>query len=218
MATPFHIISDSVPIPTAKLSLDPLGHPRPEWLRVKFFNGPNYQDLKRIMRTLALNTVCESARCPNMGECWEHRTATFMILGDQCTRRCAFCAVPKGRPASVDWDEPERVARAAEMMGLRYVVVTSVDRDDLKDGGATVFAHTIAALRQRIPGCKVEVLISDLRGADVAIEIVVRARPDVLNHNIETVPRLYNVARRGSRYDRSLGLLVRSREIEPSVP
>src|SRR5437588_11740790 len=131
MATPFHIISNSlVPSPDA--------HPRPDWLRVKFFGGERYQDLKRIMRTLDLHTVCESARCPNIGECWEHGTVTFMILGDLCTRRCAFCAVPKGRPLAVDWDEPERVARAAEMMGLRYVVVTSVDRDDLEDGGAAV--------------------------------------------------------------------------------
>ena len=192
--------------------------PRPAWLKVRLGGGENYHELERTMRGLGLHTVCESARCPNMGECWEHRTATFMILGDQCTRRCAFCAVPKGRPEALDWDEPERVARAAETMGLRYVVVTSVDRDDLKDGGATLFAHTIAALRQRIPGCKVEVLIPDFRGSDVALEIVVGARPDVLNHNIETVPRLYSVARRGSRYDRSLRLLARSREIEPSIP
>ena len=192
--------------------------PRPAWLRVRLAAGDNYRELKRTMRELGLHTVCESARCPNIGECWEHRTATFMILGDQCTRRCAFCAVPKGRPTSVDWDEPERVARAAETMGLGYVVVTSVDRDDLKDGGATVFAHTIGALRQRIPGCKVEVLIPDFRGSGDALEIVLGARPDVLNHNIETVPRLYSVARRGSRYDRSLRLLARSREIEPSSP
>src|SRR3989449_6210038 len=191
---------------------------RPPWLKVRLPGGDNYQDLKRIMRGLDLHTVCESARCPNIGECWSHRTATFMILGNLCTRRCGFCAVPKGRPVEVDGEEPERVARAAEAMGLKYVVVTSVDRDDLKDGGATVFAHTIAALRQRIPGCKVEVLIPDFRGSDVALEIVLGARPDVLNHNIETVPRLYSVARRGSRYDRSLRLLARSREIEPSSP
>ncbi len=192
--------------------------PRPAWLKVRLAAGDNYHELKRTLRGLGLHTVCESARCPNLGECWEHRTATFMILGDQCTRRCAFCAVPKGRPASVDWDEPERVARAAEMMGLRYVVVTSVDRDDLTDGGATVFARTIAALRQRIPGCKVEVLIPDFRGSHTALEIVLGAGPDVLNHNIETVPRLYSVARRGSRYERSLGLLARSREIRPAIP
>lgn len=193
--------------------------PRPEWLKVRLPGGENYQELKRIMRGLDLHTVCESARCPNIGECWQHRTATFMILGNLCTRRCGFCAVPKGRPAGiVDWQEPERVAQAAEAMGLRYVVVTSVDRDDLGDGGATVFALTIAALRRRISGVEVEVLIPDFRGSDEALEIVLRARPDVLNHNLETVPRLYGVARRGSRYERSLRLLARSRELDPAIP
>ena len=191
---------------------------RPDWLKVRLAGGENYHELKRTMRGHGLHTVCESARCPNIGECWEHGTATFMILGDLCTRRCAFCAVPKGRPLAVDWDEPERVARAAEMMGLRYVVVTSVDRDDLEDGGAAVFALAIRALRRRIPGCRVEVLVPDFRGCDEALHIVLAARPDVLNHNTETVPRLYNVARRGSRYDRTLRLLARSREIDPSVP
>ncbi len=190
---------------------------RPEWLKVRLPGGDNYHELKRLMRGLELHTVCESARCPNIGECWSHRTATFMILGNLCTRRCAFCAVPKGLPAGVDREEPERVAEAAEAMGLKYVVVTSVDRDDLKDGGATIFALTIEALRRRIPGCKVEVLIPDFRGSDEALEIVLRARPDVLNHNLETVPRLYSVARRGSRYERSLRLLARSREIAPSI-
>ncbi len=193
--------------------------PRPEWLKVRLPGGENYQELKRIMRGLDLHTVCESARCPNIGECWQHRTATFMILGNLCTRRCGFCAVPKGRPAGiVDWQEPERVAQAAEAMGLRYVVVTSVDRDDLGDGGATVFALTIAALRRRISGVEVEVLIPDFRGSDEALEIVLRARPDVLNHNLETVPRLYGAARRGSRYERSLRLLARSRELDPAIP
>src|SRR2546426_256389 len=182
---------------------------RPPWLKVRLPGGDNYQDLKRIMRGLDLHTVCESARCPNIGECWSHRTATFMILGNLCTRRCGFCAVPKGRPVEVDGEEPERVARAAEAMGLKYVVVTSVDRDDLKDGGATIFALTIEALRRQISGVRVEVLIPDFRGADDALRTVLRARPDVLNHNMETVPRLYAVARRGSRYDES-GPLVRS--------
>ncbi len=192
---------------------------RPEWLKVRIPGGDNYFDLKRLMRGLSLHTVCESARCPNVGECWQHRTATFMILGELCTRRCGFCAVPKGRPAGeVDWAEPERVAEAAAGMGLKYVVVTSVDRDDLKDGGATIFARTIEALRQRIPACQVEVLIPDFRGSDAALEIVLRARPGVLNHNTETVPRLYPVARRGSRYERSLRLLRRSREIAPAIP
>ena len=192
---------------------------RPEWLKVRIPGGDNYFDLKRLMRSHALHTVCESARCPNIGECWGHRTATFMILGDLCTRRCGFCAVPKGRPAGeVDWREPERVAAAAETMGLKYVVVTSVDRDDLEDGGATIFGRTIEALRKKLPGAKVEVLIPDFRGSEPALETVLRARPDVLNHNIETVPRLYPVARRGSRYERSLRLLRRSREIQPAIP
>jgi len=196
-------------------------HPvrRPAWLKVRLPGGDNYHDLKRLMRGLALHTVCESARCPNIGECWLHRTATFMVLGNLCTRRCGFCAVPKGRPAGVvDWAEPERVAAAAQAMGLEYAVVTSVDRDDLEDGGATVFALTIEALRRRRPGCKVEVLIPDFRGSDEALAIVLRARPDILNHNLETVPRLYSVARRGSQYERSLHLLRCSREIDPSIP
>lgn len=180
--------------------------------------GENYHELKRTMRGLGLHTVCESAHCPNIAECWGHRTATFMILGDVCTRRCAFCAVGKGRPAGLDWGEPERVAQAAESMGLKFVVLTSVNRDDQEDGGGTIFALTVEALRRRIPGCKVEVLIPDFRGSHEALAIVVRARPDVLNHNTETVPRLYGVARRGARYERSLGLLRRSRELDPSIP
>jgi lipoic acid synthetase len=197
----------------------PLPARRPEWLKVRIPGGDNYFDLKRILRGHALHTVCESARCPNMGECWEQRTATFMILGDLCTRRCGFCAVPKGRPAGeVDEAEPERVAAAAAAMGLKYVVVTSVDRDDLGDGGSTIFARTLEALRREIVGIKVEVLIPDFRGSDAALETVLRARPDVLNHNLETVPRLYSVARRGSLYERSLRLLRRSREINPAIP
>ena len=192
---------------------------RPDWLKVRIPSGENYFELKGLMRGLQLHTVCESARCPNIAECWHHRTATFMILGELCTRRCGFCAVPKGRPAGqVDWAEPERVAEAAENMGLKYVVVTSVDRDDLKDGGSTLFAQTIEALRRRVEGCKVEVLIPDFRGSDEALETVLEARPDILNHNIETVPRMYPVARRGSRYERSLRLLQHSREIDPAIP
>ena len=202
-----------------QISPSPLLVRRPEWLRVRIPGGDNYFDLKRIMRGHALHTVCESARCPNMGECWEHRTATFMILGDLCTRRCGFCAVPKGRPAGeVDEAEPERVAAAAAAMGLKYVVITSVDRDDLGDGGSAIFARTLEALRRTNAGIKVEVLIPDFRGSDEALETVLRARPDVLNHNLETVPRLYSVARRGSLYERSLRLLRRSREIDPAIP
>ena len=192
---------------------------RPEWLKVRIPGGDNYFDLKRLMRGLGLHTVCESARCPNIGECWQHRTATFMILGELCTRRCGFCAVPKGKPAGeVDEAEPERVAQAAAGMGLKYVVVTSVDRDDLPDGGSRIFAQTIDALRSRIPDCRVEVLIPDFRGSAEALETVLRAGPDILNHNVETVPRLYSVARRGSRYERSLELLRHSREIAPDIP
>lgn len=202
-----------------RIGLPPAATRRPEWLKVRIPGGDNYFDVKRLMYGLSLHTVCESARCPNIGECWQHRTATFMILGDLCTRRCGFCAVPKGKPAGeVDWTEPERVAEAAAGMGLKYVVVTSVDRDDLEDGGATIFARTLEALRRRIPACQVEVLIPDFRGSDAALEIVLRARPDVLNHNTETVPRLYPVARRGSRYERSLRLLRCSREIAPAIP
>ncbi|HEV2175620.1 MAG TPA: lipoyl synthase [Terriglobia bacterium] len=193
--------------------------PRPDWLKVRLPSGDNYFELRRLMRGLGLHTVCESARCPNIGECWQHRTATFMILGDLCTRRCGFCAVPKGLPhGEVELDEPERVARAAREMGLKYVVVTSVDRDDLADGGAGIFARTIESLRRDIPGVKVEVLIPDFRGSDEALETVLAAEPDVLNHNIETVPRLYAAARRGSHYDRSLRLLAHSRQIEPAIP
>ncbi len=217
MATPFNILSNplaasgEVPLPGA--------HPRPPWLRVKYFGGPNYQDLKRLMRTLNLHTVCESARCPNMGECWEHRTATFMILGNICTRACGFCAVPSGRPLGPpDADEPLRVAEAVERMGLRYVVVTSVNRDDQPDGGAAIFARTIEEVRRRVPGCKVEVLIPDFRGDWKALETVVAARPDVLNHNTETVPRLYRQARKGAVYERSLELLRRAKQFAPHTP
>jgi lipoic acid synthetase len=219
MASPFHIISNSVPAPAPAGTADPASHPRPDWLRAKFFNGPNYQDLKRIMRTLGLNTVCESARCPNMGECWEHRTATFMILGNICTRACGFCAVPSGKPAGPpDEHEPDRVAEAVERMGLRYAVVTSVNRDDQPDGGAAIFARTISEIRQRVPACKVEVLIPDFRGDWSALETVVAARPDVLNHNTETVPRLYHEARKGAVYGRSLELLRRAKSLAPEMP
>lgn len=219
MASPFHILSNSPGTPPPGVSLDPASHPRPDWLRVKFFNGPNYQDLKRIMRTLGLNTVCESARCPNMGECWEHRTATFMILGNICTRACGFCAVPSGRPAGPpDEQEPERVAEAVERMGLRYAVVTSVNRDDQPDGGASIFARTILKIRARVPQCKVEVLIPDFRGDWNALETVIAAHPDVLNHNTETVPRLYHQVRKGAVYSRSLELLRRAKSLSPGMP
>jgi len=171
------------------------------------------------MRSLDLHTVCESARCPNMGECWEHRTATFMILGNICTRACGFCAVPSGKPsAPPDEQEPERVAEAAERMGLRYAVVTSVNRDDQPDGGATFFARTIGEIRRRVADCKVEVLIPDFRGNWDALGAVVAARPDVLNHNTETVPRLYREVRKGAVYERSLELLRRAKSLAPEMP
>ncbi len=219
MGSPFHIISNSIPAPAPGGTVDPASHPRPEWLRVKFFSGPNYQDLKRLMRTLGLNTVCESARCPNMGECWEHGTATFMILGNICTRACGFCAVPSGKPAGPpDEREPDRVAEAVERMGLRYAVVTSVNRDDQPDGGAAIFARTITEIHQRVPACKVEVLIPDFRGDWSALETVIAARPDVLNHNTETVPRLYHEVRKGAVYGRSLELLRRAKSLAPEMP
>lgn len=212
MAAPFNILPNGPSPP-------PEGHPRPTWLRVRFGGGPNHQELKSIMRTLDLHTVCESARCPNMGECWEHRTATFMILGEICTRACGFCAVPSGKPLGPpDPKEPERVAEAAERMGLRYAVVTSVNRDDQPDGGATIFARTITEIRRRIPGCRVEVLIPDFRGDWRALATLMAARPDVLNHNIETVPRLYRRVRKGAVYERSLELLRRAREMAPDIP
>jgi lipoyl synthase len=215
MSSPFNIISNV----TAGIgAAPPSAHPRPPWLRVKFFGGENYQELKRIMRTLDLHTVCESARCPNMGECWEHRTATFMILGNICTRACGFCAVPSGKPLGPpEEDEPERVAEAVERMGLRYAVVTSVNRDDQPDGGSTIFARTISRIRERVPGCRVEVLIPDFRGDWSALEKVMTAHPDVLNHNMETVPRLYRRVRTGAVYERSLELLRRAGEMSPGI-
>ena len=215
MASPFHIISNSPAPPVPP----PGTHPRPEWLRVKFFGGERYQNLKRIMRTLNLHTVCESARCPNMGECWEHGTATFMILGDICTRACGFCAVPSGKPAGPpDEEEPFRVAEAVARLGLRYAVVTSVNRDDQADGGAHIFARTIEEIRRQVRGCKVEVLIPDFRGDWNALNTVLEARPDVLNHNTETVPRLYRQVRKGAVYLRSLELLRRAKAARPDTP
>ena len=212
MASPFNIVPEGATPP-------PGAHPRPEWLRVRLGGGPNHQDLKGIMRSLGLHTVCESARCPNMGECWEHRTATFMILGDICTRACGFCAVTSGRPAGPpDPHEPERVADAAKRLGLRYAVVTSVNRDDQRDGGAAIFALTITEIRRRVPGCKVEVLIPDFRGDWRALETLMAARPDVLNHNMETVSRLYRRVRKGAVYERSLELLRRAKELAPEIP
>lgn len=191
---------------------------RPEWLKAPAPAGDNFSQIKDLVERLRLNTVCSSAACPNMGECWNHRTATFMILGNFCTRRCGFCAVQKGAPLEVDHDEPRRVAEACETLGLRYAVVTSVNRDDQPDGGAGLFAATIRAIRARIPECRVEVLIPDFQGDEEALRTVIDASPDVLNHNIETVPRLYRQVRMGARYERSLELLSRAREMNPTIP
>ncbi len=192
---------------------------RPPWLKVRLPGGENYTDLKRLVRRLDLNTVCESARCPNLAECWQHRTATFMILGNTCTRACGFCAVPSGKPdPAMDWDEPRRVAEATAHMELKYAVVTSVNRDDQPDGGAAIFAATIHAIRERLPECKIEVLIPDFRGDWAALATVLAARPDVLNHNTETVPRLYRQVRRGALYERSQELLRRARQLNPRIP
>lgn len=192
--------------------------PKPEWLRVRAPGSPEYLRLKGLMRELGLNTVCEEARCPNIGECWRHGTATFMILGDVCTRACSYCAVTHGRPAALDRSEPERVAHAIGTLALSYVVITSVDRDDLDDGGASVFAETIRQTRLRRPTCRIEVLIPDFQGNRAPLVQVLDARPDVLNHNTETVPRLYRMARSGGRYRRTLELLDRSRRYAPDIP
>jgi lipoic acid synthetase len=192
--------------------------PKPEWLKVRAPGSPSYLRLKGLMRDLNLHTVCEEARCPNIGECWNHGTATFMILGDVCTRACSYCAVAHGRPGAVDRAEPARVADAIRTLDLSYVVITSVDRDDLEDGGAAIFADTIRETRARLPQCRIEVLIPDFQGDEAALKSVLDARPDVLNHNTETVPRLYRMARSGGRYDRTLQLLDRSRRYAPGIP
>ncbi|WP_178023749.1 lipoyl synthase [uncultured Paenibacillus sp.] len=192
--------------------------PKPDWIRIKLTTGDNYQDIKQMMRSKTLHTVCEEARCPNIYECWANRTATFMILGDICTRACRFCAVNTGLPTELDLQEPQRVAEAAEQMNLRHCVVTSVARDDLKDGGASIFAGTIKAIRERLPLCSVEVLIPDFQGDEEALRIVMEAKPDILNHNIETVERLSDRVRAKAKYRRSLELLQRAKAMKPDIP
>mgnify|MGYP001300058152 CR=1 FL=1 len=194
------------------------GTRKPDWLRIKLNTGENYQELKRMMRAKSLHTVCEEARCPNIYECWANRTATFMILGDICTRACRFCAVKTGMPTELDWQEPERVAEAAEKMALRHCVVTSVARDDLKDGGASIFAATIRAIRKRLPLCSVEVLIPDFQGNWDALRVVMDAKPDILNHNVETVERLSDRIRAKAKYRRSLELLRMAKQMQPNIP
>lgn len=192
--------------------------PKPEWIKIKLTAGEPYQEIKTMMRSKTLHTVCEEARCPNIYECWANRTATFMILGDICTRACRFCAVNTGMPTELDLQEPERVAEAAEQMNLQHCVVTSVARDDLTDGGASIFAETIKAIRRKLPLCSVEVLIPDFLGNKEALQIVMDAKPDILNHNIETVERLSDQVRAKAKYERSLELLKRSKEMNPDIP
>ena len=211
-----------IPVPLIRgrrpLDVSPPRAPKPDWLKVRAPGSPRYRRLKQLMRELDLRTVCEEAMCPNIGECWNHGTATFMILGDVCTRSCGYCNVIHGRPMAVDEAEPGRVADAVAHLGLQHVVVTSVDRDDLPDGGAAAFAETIRAIRRRTPACRVEVLIPDFQGRHDDLRGVLEARPDILNHNIETVERLHRVARPGGDYRRALTLLDRAAGFRPSVP
>lgn len=195
-------------------SLEPAGR-KPHWLKVQAPGGETFVEVRRLMRQLKLHTVCEEAHCPNVGECWNHRAATFMILGDVCTRNCAYCAIAHGVPNPLDSGEPRRLAEAVAAMLLQHVVVTSVDRDDLPNGGAEQFADVVTEIRLRLPETTVEVLIPDFKGSEAALRIVVEARPDILNHNIETVPRLYRFARPGGRYDRALELLARAKRMDP---
>jgi len=205
------------PLPVLQPIAVPEGR-KPAWLKVRAPGGPNYMRLKSRMREWNLHSVCEEARCPNIGECWEDATATFMILGDVCTRNCGYCAIAHGRPAWEDREEPERIGRAVEALGLEYVVITSVNRDDLADGGAAHWAATIRAVRRQAPACRVEALIPDFQGLASSLAEVIEAAPAILNHNTETVPRLYKVARHGGRYDRTLELFRRARAQAPALP
>jgi lipoic acid synthetase len=212
VATP-SISADLVQINLAPRKLAP----KPDWLKARAPVGDNFHSLKKLARDLNLHTVCESAHCPNIGECWHHKTATFMMLGNTCTRRCGFCAVPKGRPDAIDFDEPRRVAEAVAILGLKHAVITSVNRDDDILGGARAFALVIDEIRKQAPGCRVEVLIPDFQGSEDAIRIVVDAHPEVLNHNTESVPRLYRAVRSGARYERTLRLLEFSKQVDATV-
>jgi lipoic acid synthetase len=198
--------------------VQPLPERKPPWLKVKAPGGPNYLRLKQLMRKLDLHTVCEEAHCPNVGECWEHGAATFMILGDVCTRNCAYCAVAHGRPARFDPAEPERVAQAVSEMRLQHAVITSVDRDDLPDFGAWAFAETIRKIREHVPSCSVEVLVPDFQGNEQSIRTVLDAEPDIYNHNTETVPRLYKRCRPGGRYERVMRIFARAKELARHIP
>lgn len=197
---------------------EPLPERKPSWLKVKAPGGENYSRLRHMMRELDLNTVCEEAQCPNIGECWEHGTATFMILGDVCTRNCAYCAVAHGRPPKYDMGEPERVGDAVAQLQLRHAVITSVDRDDLPDFGAWAFAETIRQIHEKVPGCSVEVLVPDFQGKEASIEAVLEARPEIYNHNTETVPRLYKKCRPGGRYQRVMQIFRYAKQFAPDIP
>ncbi|MCA1596159.1 MAG: lipoyl synthase [Chloroflexi bacterium] len=203
--------------PTPSIAPVEISGPKPPWLRVKMPGGPNYIQLKGLVQTQRLHTVCESARCPNIGDCWERRSATFMILGDVCTRSCGFCAVKTGRPTELDRDEPRRVAESIQQLGLRHAVITSVARDELSDGGASIFAATIREVRLLCPQTSIEVLIPDFKGSRESLELVLDARPDILNHNIETVERLQRHLRPQASYDRSLSVLRTAHEINPTA-
>jgi lipoic acid synthetase len=207
------LIGTSLPL----LESSPRASAKPPWLKVRAPGGPKYIRLKALMREWNLHSVCEEAHCPNIGECWEDLTATFMILGDICTRNCGYCAVTHGRPAWEDREEPERVGRAVRELGLEHVVITSVNRDDLADGGAGAFAATVRAIRREAPACRVELLVPDFQGNATAVDAVIAAGPDVLNHNTETVPRLYKLARHGGRYERTLELFRRARRTAPAL-
>src|SRR5918911_1475319 len=197
---------------------EPLPQRKPSWLKVRAPGGPNYVRLKHLMSELDLHSVCEEAHCPNVGECWEHGTATFMILGDVCTRNCAYCAVAHGRPPKYDTEEPARVAAAIGEMNLRHAVITSVDRDDLPDFGAYIFAETIRQIHEKVPDCSVEVLVPDFQGNEDSIRTVLEAEPDVYNHNTETVPRLYRRCRPGGRYERVMNIFRFAKQTAPEIP
>lgn len=203
--------------PEKQKNSDSFGPPKPDWIRVRAPSGFGYAKTLDLVKGMKLHTVCQEAACPNIGECWKRRHAAFMIMGDVCTRACAFCNVATGKPKGLDPAEPKRLAEAAAQMGLKYVIVTSVDRDDLSDGGALHFAATIAALREAVPDCVIEVLTPDFKSKEGGAEILAQARPDVFNHNLETVPRLYPAIRPGARYFTSLRLLQQVKELDPDI-
>ena len=210
---------NKIPIESNRVSQksETLRPPLPDWLKVKMPGGPRYIELKRLMNSQQLNTVCEEAHCPNIGECWERGTATFMILGDICTRRCHYCAVKTGRPVGLDLEEPERLSETVKAMGLRYCVITSVNRDDLLDGGSSIFSSCIAKIHQKVPGCRIEVLIPDFAGSNASLEKVILAKPDVLNHNIESTRNIFHRVRPKGDYDLSLELLAQSKRFDSNL-